>query len=171
MYDETNPYQSPQTESIPVSGTQSGTFFTESMLDNLRRTAPWARFIGILGFICAGLIILSSFSFIMILITSTGALFASSGFEWAELFRGTVGIIGAIVYSVLGALYFLPARFLYVFGTKIRNYFLSYNREDLEAAFRNNFFLWKFLGIFVIVILTAIPVFIIASIILVFSLS
>ena len=157
MSDFENPYKSPETAIVPEKTQGSGTVLTETMLGYLKETSPWLRFIGILGFIGCG---------IMCLIGIISAIFSSAFLSIAgELGSFPAGLL-SLFYIAGGALYFFPARFTYIFGTKIRDYQLSGSNDDLELAFKNNKSLWKFNGILYIVCLALIPFLIIISIIL-----
>jgi hypothetical protein len=155
MSDFENPYKSPET-AIETEKPQSGSGLNETMLGYLKEASPWMRFIGILGFIGAGL-------FCVIGIIS--AIFSTAFFGSIEgLESFPIGVF-SLFYIAGGALYFFPARFAYFFGAKIRDYQISGSDEDMELAFKNNKSLWKFLGIMCIVLLAFAPVFIIISIV------
>jgi hypothetical protein len=155
MSDSVNPWQSPQNPSVPDKSRQ-GAALSEPMITYLKQASPWLRFIGILGFIGAGLICL--FGILSAVFSSVGAVLAENlGFLPA-------GFI-SLVYVALAALTFFPARFTYLFGDKLRAYMHSGADWDLEQAFRNNKSLWKFTGILCIIYLAIIPVGIIGVII------
>ncbi|MDR0452348.1 MAG: hypothetical protein LBH15_04840, partial [Treponema sp.] len=52
----------------------------------------------------------------------------------------------------------LPARFVYSFGARLRNFFLSNAERDIELAFKYNKAFWKFCGIMMIIALALIPI-------------
>jgi hypothetical protein len=119
------------------------------MIRYLREASPWLRFLGILGFIGSGLMILGGFVFAALIILLS---------DLADEFGGIIGgsFIG-VLYTVIGLLSFFPAKFCYAFGSKIRLYTQSNSEKDLEDAFKNNRSLWKFCGILAIVYLAIIP--------------
>jgi len=156
MSDFENPYKSPETTIVPEKTHSSGTGLTETMLGYLKDASPWLRFIGILGFIGAGLLCLF------------GIIFAVTSSSLIDFTEGLVNFpvwLWSLVYVVIGVLLFFPARFTYNFGAKIRNYQFSGSNEDLEAAFKNNKSLWKFQGILYIIYLALIPFMIVVGII------
>ncbi|GMO29612.1 MAG: hypothetical protein Pg6A_17950 [Termitinemataceae bacterium] len=162
-----NPYQTPQSESVPAEY-HEGMTLTASMIEYLRDAAPWLRFMGVIGFIGAGA--LAIFGIIFLITGGTAAeLLNNEDNINAGILRALGGGVVGIVYIAIGALYFFPARWTYLFGAKIRNYVLSSNHIELEAAFRNNKFLWKFNGIITIVGLAVIPVLLVVMIIAVVS--
>ncbi|MDR2478886.1 MAG: hypothetical protein LBD48_06180 [Treponema sp.] len=169
MSDVENPWQTPQSDSVPQKITQGA--LTSTMLRYLKEAAPWLRFIGILGFIGCGLLALGG----IIMLFAAGAI----NQVWSEAWEGfpQLGAYSGVLSAVFGAsmtVYFLffavicffPALFVYNFGSKIRSYMQSASDDDLEAAFKNNKSLWKFFGILAIIQLAFIPVMVIAGIII-----
>jgi len=151
MSDIENQYNSPETQVVPEKVQTTGNI-TETMLRYLNQTAPWLQFIGIVGFISCGLIIIGG------LFSSVG-LFISSGMA-----RG-LGFFPVWLLSpvniALGVIIFFPSYFTYNFGAKIRKYNYSNSPEDLEEAFKNNKSLWKFNGIMYIISISFIPLMIV----------
>ena len=132
---------------------------TDAMLFYLKGAAPWIRFIGILSFVFCGLVV--ALGFLMMVLSP----FMEDFTEYAGAFTG---FILGIAYIALGGLSIIPARFMYGFGARLRNYALSNSERELELAFKNNKALWKFLGISSIISLILIPALIIAAVIFVF---
>jgi hypothetical protein len=148
MSDTYNPYQSPKSPIIPETPQSTGVMLSEKMLRYLSEASPWLQFIGILGFIGCGLLII-------------GGIFSAVGFSAASSFTELGDFpfwIIPLIYIPLGVLAFFPARFTYNFGRKIRSYRFSNSIEDLELAFKNNKSLWKFNGIICIIYLAFVPV-------------
>ncbi|MCL1959616.1 MAG: cbb3-type cytochrome c oxidase subunit I [Spirochaetes bacterium] len=149
-----NPYQSPESPIVPETQQNTGVMLSEKMLGYLNDASPWLQFIGILGYIGSGLLIV-------------GGIFGAVGLSAAsflELGDFPFWII-ALIYIPLGVLFFFPAHFAFNFGRKIRNYRFSNSIEDLELAFKNNKSLWKFYGIICIIYLAFIPLFFVIVII------
>jgi hypothetical protein len=157
MSDSVNPYQSPQAESVPVQSAGSAGNLNDAMVRYLRETSPWARFLGIIGFIQCGLMALGG----LVSLAVIPALSDLSGMP--SFIAGGVGGLVGFIYIIGAALLFFPARFAYNFGTKLRSYQRSSAEEDLESAFKNSKSLWKFLGILTIVSLAAVPFFLIVG--------
>jgi hypothetical protein len=164
MSDTVNPWQSPEAEVGAERGAVSSQVLTGTMVRYLKEAAPWLRFIGILSFIGCGFTVLSGAIIAIVMVVSA---------EAAEVFGASLGIAGGLMgiamgllYVLLGALVFFPARFIYNFGAKIRNYTLSNADGDLEEALRNNKSLWKFYGILSIISLALIPVGLIAAVVI-----
>jgi hypothetical protein len=136
------------------------------MLVYLKGASPWLRFVGILGFVCAGLTALSGIS-LFAFIPMMGQVWNEvPGFEsFGDVF-GVVFSGGMAVFTIgAGVLIFFPSLFIYRFGDKIRSYLRAGADQDLEQALKNNKSLWKFIGIVCIISLAFIPVMIIGTII------
>ncbi|MDR0487610.1 MAG: hypothetical protein LBG91_05125 [Treponema sp.] len=156
MSDFENPYQSPESPIIPEKIQDTGVFLSETMLRYLKEASPWLRFAGILGFIGCGFITFGGLIFMIIALTNSGL---------ADDFGQFPLWLVALIYVPLGVLFFFPSRFIYNFGSKIRNYQFSNSEQDLELAFKNNKSLWKFLGIMSIVNLAFIPLSVVMAVI------
>jgi hypothetical protein len=166
MSDAVNPYQSPEAAVVPEKPLAIQGTLTETMLVYLKGTAPWLRFVGILGFIGAGLVVLMGFSAAPIVSVMNQAWaempdFESLGSVSSVTFSGFM----VVVFVGAGLLLFFPSLFIFRFGEKIRSYLRTGADRDLEMAFQNNKSLWKFMGIFCIVQLAFIPLLIIGSVI------
>jgi hypothetical protein len=167
MSDNANPYQSPEAAVKPEAPLVSQTGLTEIMLGYLKGASPWLRFIGIMGFIGCGLMVLGGILFLALIpvmgsvwetIPDMGTFSAYFG----AAFGGSMGIY-FFICAIIG---FFPSRFIYTFGNRIRSYLLSGADRDLEEAFKNNKSLWKFAGIVTIISLAFIPVMIIVGIVI-----
>jgi hypothetical protein len=165
MNDTVNPYQSPEKEAVPEKSLVQG-FLTETMLIHLKGASPWLRFIGIVGFIGTGIIVLSG---ILILPIARQAYSQMPGLEpFGLAATGAAFSIGMAIYCLgTGALFFFLSFYVFRFGEKIRSYLGTGMNLDLEMAFKYNRNLWKMLGILCIIGLTILPLMIIFSIIIV----
>jgi len=141
MSDSTeNPYQSPQAEADTINPL-GNRVLTENMIYYLKGASPWLRFLGIVGFIYLG------FMLLLFLILIIGAQSVFPGIPGLGISNGAVLIF--VLFIV--ALYFFPVFFLFQFGKKIKTYLFTGDNADLEAAFKNNKSLWTFLGILTII--------------------
>ena len=165
MSQEANPYQSPEAVAVPVNSPIVQGYLTANMLIYLKGASPWLRFIGILGFVSAGLAAISGLVSFIFVPLAKNIWSEIPGFEMV----GILGLVfgGGIAVLCIGAgvLMFFPSLFIYRFGEKIRSYLRTGTEHELEQAFRNNKSFWKFTGIICIVYLAFIPMLIIGSII------
>ena len=132
----------------------SGTL-TGKMLVYLREASPWLRFVGILGFVGAGVLIVTGIALPFWFGMLGGELYG--GILGHSLDMGGAGL-GAAMGGILGFFYIVsavltlvPSLFIYGFGSRIRRHVRTGSDTDLEQAFRNNKSLWKFTGILCIV--------------------
>ena len=163
MSDSINPYEGPQSDigaSAPLAASGGGPL-TETALSYLKAASPWLRFMGIMNFIGCG------FMFVMGIVFMAIPSIIGSAFDFTEGFLSPVltGVLFGGVYIVLGVLYFIPSRFMYKFGSKIRSFMQSNSSFELEEALKNNKSYWKFNGIVYIIGLAMIPLFIIIGVV------
>jgi hypothetical protein len=121
---------------------------TETMINYLKGASPWLRFIGILSFIGCGFMVL--FGVVLLIAFPIIGEFGN--------FSSISGIALGGLYLVLAVFAFFPSKFIYSFGARLRNYFLSNSVQELELAFKNNKSLWKFHGVLAGIFLALIPV-------------
>jgi Family of unknown function (DUF5362) len=112
----------------------------------LNETARWAKFLAIMGFIVCGFILLVS-------------IFLSSFINSAFLRMGATGGVGALggilsgVYIIIAIIYFFPCLYLYNFASKMLVALRSNDQEQLSNSFRNLKSCFRFIGIFMVIIL------------------
>ena len=122
---------------------------TPGMLDALRKTKPWVRFLGILGFVMVGLILLAAIGMLGVALfmgTTSGA----DGYMLAGL---------SVLYLAMAVLYIFPARYLYRYASAIETALKSPSKSlPIEQALQHQKSFWKFAGIITLVtILLYIP--------------
>jgi hypothetical protein len=167
MSDLNNPYQSPEAAVKPETPPESRSALTETMLTYLKGASPWLIFVGIIGFISCGFMVIGGIVLLALIpaMNSVWENFSEIGDYSAVLgaaFSGSMGLY-FFICAIIG---FFPSRFMYMFGSKIRSYIRSGTAGDLEEAFKNNKSLWKFAGIITIISLAFIPVMVIVGIVI-----
>jgi MFS family permease len=165
MSDIDNPFQSPDANTEIVKPLVSQGALTDTMMKYLSDASPWLRFMGIMGFIGSGFMVLGGLVSIVIMPFIVSALEEASSFLSGFIGALSLMIVYALYMIGVGALIFFPALFTYRFGAKIRSYVLTNSEGELEQAFRNNRSLWKFNGILTIIGIAIIPVSIIIGIV------
>lgn len=163
---ETNPYLSPTSDPFGGSSTTSAEGITDLVLTHLRRTKGWVKFIAIMAFI--GAVMMVGFGAMMMIMGIVGgaALGAAGGAEMglAGGFSGAIGVGLGAVYAALGALYFYPGLKLWKYGTKIDALLLDRSTDTLAAALNEQRAFWKFTGIMIIAMFVIYAVAIVAMI-------
>jgi hypothetical protein len=118
---------------------------TQAMIDSLRRTKPWVRFLSILGFIATGFLILVGLA----LAVGIGLL--------SSIGRTSLGGLPAILigcfYVLLGLVYIFPALYLFRFADGIQKALSTDLVPGIEYALRNQKSFWTFAGVFMLIAL------------------
>jgi hypothetical protein len=166
MSDAVNPYQSPEAAVVPETPIAIQGTLTENMLAYLKGATPWLRFVGILGFISSGLVVLMGFSMVPFVSVMDQTWAEIPGFEsLGGVFNATFSGFMVVMFIGAGLLLFFPSLYIFRFGEKIRSYIRTGADRDLELAFQNNKSLWKFMGIICIIQLAFVPLLIIGGVI------
>ena len=131
----------------------------ESISYNLKKAAGWIKFLSILNYIFMGIaIFFGVIGFIMSIVT----MMQPYGSE-----AGAVGLILSLIYGVVGSLLtFFPARYGMGFNNKINDALMHGNQESMQKAFSSLGSWFKFYGIFMIVYLVIIFLYIIIGIVM-----
>ena len=136
MNDQTPPYIH-ATSPEATSENQTGFQVTSSMIESLRATKPWALLLAILGFISIGFMVLSSLPMFI------GSCFMPShqpGMPFPLFFL-------ALVYLLMGLVYFFPSYFLLKYATSIGRFLGGGGQLSMEQALAYQKSFWKFVGI------------------------
>lgn len=108
---------------------------TDQMMDHLRSTKMWTKFLSIMGFIGAGFIVLMG-----ILITLAGNLFPQSQNAKIPAFVG-------IIYILFSIFYIIPSIYLFKYSSALNRFVNNKIDSEMESAFSYQKSFWKFLGI------------------------
>lgn len=119
----------------------------------LRSTASWAKVLGIVSLILAGLCIILG-----IVVQQTVSRYGggSYGYRSSGLSASGLGAAGLVVYVIMGLLYGLSGMFALNAGNKINAGLKTNNMETLNAGFagaRNFFALWAILMIIALLLM------------------
>lgn len=125
--------------------------FTNTMKGYLTETARWGKFLAIVGFVGIGFIVIVAFSI--------GALFEKignqPGMEAMNAIGGAsaFGTIFTVVYLLCAVFMFFPTLYLFKFSIGILKSLPSLDSDGIEKALSNLKSLYKFYGIFTLIIL------------------
>jgi hypothetical protein len=155
-----NPYETSVSNNPSNAGAfahqQSGGAVSGAVIDQLRRTQGWARFLGILGFITCGFMILGGIGLALMGSAMGSAMGESKGF----------GVLMSMVYIVMAAFYFYPSFKLNQYASRIGKMVQQPTEENLVSALDSQRVFWKFVGIIMMVTLILYVLVIIGAIIL-----
>lgn len=114
---------------------------TPLMIEHLRSTKPWVRFISVMLFISVGLIFVAALGLLLI------------GAGMPGMAGGGLNVGIAIMYIMLGILYVFPAYFLHRYASAIRDIEQGGGDVAMEAALGSQKSFWKFVGILTLVVI------------------
>lgn len=129
----TNPYQPPGSSydpHAPVGAGEDAAEVSDEIVEAMRQTRPWVLFLGVLGFISVGLMVLLGFG-----------VMAMGGVKGMP--SGALGI----VYIILGAVYVIPSLYLWRFGSRIGTLVQFRSTTSLRDALVQQKSFWRFVGI------------------------
>jgi len=111
----------------------------------LKETAKWAKFLAIVGFVITGLMVLVGLFMGTIMSEMTSGM-------GGEMPGYPVGMLSG-VYIVFAILYIMPMLYLYKFAAKMQVALKEDIQFEITSSFENLKSLFKFIGIFTVVIL------------------
>jgi hypothetical protein len=128
--------QSPAPE--PVQG---GGDVSQEVVELLRKTKPWVRFLSVLGFIALVFILLAAVAIVALPTGPMGAM--------------AIGpkLAAAGAYILMGLLQFPALLFLSRYASRIKDLVNSGHPQDLEDALAAQKSFWKYVGIFTLVMI------------------
>jgi len=116
---------------------------SRSSFQYLNEIGKWGKFLSIVGFCFIGL-------FVVIGLTA-GTVMSFLGQEQSMPFPGFV--LG-LIYIAMGLLYFFPVLYLFNFSRHMKTALTTKSNQDMDAAFDNLKSHYKYIGIFMIVVLS-----------------
>jgi hypothetical protein len=127
----------------------------------LLETSKWGKFLAIIGYVGMGLLLLLGLAFIV----------GFSIFSSVSNVGFPMRIMG-FIYILISVVYYFPVNYLYKFSIQFKQGFNSINQQTITSGFENLKSLFKFMGIFTIVVLSiyvliiivAVPVAIVSAI-------
>lgn len=149
-----NPYSAPASN---PAGRESFGFgqegVTQGVVSQLARTKGWVRFLGVIGIIGAGLMILCGVGMFATagsigkLIESQPQSVKSPGLETGFL------VAAGIAYLIFGLLVFYPALKLNKYASAISRLIYTGRSSDLEDAIEQQRAHWKYVGVMLVLML------------------
>ncbi len=149
-----NPYQSPspyKSEPFETADDGSVTDF-DGVVEMLIKTRPWVRFLSILGFMGAVLMILIG-------------LFAGA----AGMAMGNMQTAIFLIYLPFGFLYYFPSMYLYRYANRITDFESSPRMDQLATTLEAQKSFWRFAGILALVFLVIYVLIIVISVLAVLA--
>jgi len=144
-----NPYEAPGASGYSAAQNASGGgMITPLMVDHLRNARPWIRFLSVMCFLGAGLMVLMAV--IMFLGGMVGLAASKSRTPGAEALAGP---IGGVIYFVMGGVYAVPGVLMHQFANAIDTFVTMPSSSSLEDALDKNRGYWKVCGIMALIMI------------------
>jgi len=132
-----NPYQAPASSSAV---TITHDVDSEGIASALRKTRPWVMFLGILGFIGTGLMLLGGVGLTIVGLAGMGP-------------GGPPTIAMGGMYALMAFIYIAPSLYLVRYANRIRDFLAAPSNAGLELALTAQKSFWKFVGILMVVMM------------------
>jgi hypothetical protein len=166
MSDQSNPYSAPEaplTAGTPEGPDAAAGGVTPKTRILVAKAGPWATFLGVIGFIGSGFVVLAAVA--MVLMSGAANSGLGAAFSFLKPFGGAVGGIMGLLYLIIAAFIFFPSLFMVNIGSAAKKYRTRGEPADLER-FVAGFKKWvKFYGIGLIVTLSLYAVAIVVALI------
>jgi hypothetical protein len=130
-----NPYAPPVATAQPLPATPVLSEFPASVTEPLRATKPWVRFLGIMGFIGTGLMVLVGLVLMVL--------------PMDEKLPRWLGL----VYIFFAAIYIPPSLFLFRYASAIERFLFNPSFDGLGEALTHQKSFWRLVGIVMLAIL------------------
>jgi len=117
---------------------------SETSNDYLKKTAPWMKFVSIVGFIMCGIMVIAGF----VMMLNSGNTFSGSN----------IGIGAGFLYLVGAVIFFIINRFLFLYANGVNKVYKLNDYDALETAFKMQKNFWKIVGIFFIIYISLIAI-------------
>lgn len=144
MENNPSPYAAPSSNVFAPSSAV-GESITDGVIEQLRGTKGWVKFLGVLCFISAALILLGSIVFIGI-----GAMGAASMTEATGFSSGLIVGFG-VLYALMSVLYIYPGIKLWKYGSGIDRLIQDRSNATLEMVLNEQRAFWKYAGVVIII--------------------
>jgi hypothetical protein len=145
---EANPYSTPSANLYGAASGAGGDAVSPSTIAQLTGTKPWVRFMSVLMWI--GAILLVGAAAIMLLVGSSGAV--QMGEKGAFVGAGAMAVM-ALYYGVMAFVIIYPAMKMWKYANSIGRLAASHSVADLDAALAEQRRYWKFNGIMIIILM------------------
>ena len=146
---------------METSALQTLTVLSPADADELQKGARWARFLGIVGMVLAGLMLLMGIFFgsliqwvLRMQATMLPPEMADMPRSGMEDMLAAMGVVYLVLFVLMAALYFMPSLFLYQHGSRIRRALATgFDPGAFHQALQALRKLFTFMGILTLVLL------------------
>lgn len=142
MADQHNVYDTPRS---PLEGGGRAGQVSSGVIEHLRGTGGWVRFMSILFFL--GTALMAIFGAVIAAI----GIFGGGGEAFAEMGGAMGGVVMGGVYLVSAVLYLFPGIYLFKYASAIKRCVTSATSDDVELAIAQQRYFWRFVGVLTLV--------------------
>lgn len=133
----------------PGTGETGAATLTPQARQYLDQTRPWVRFMSIMTFVCAGLMVL--LGLVMLVVGMVGGLAGGDHGGLGRLGGAIGGGLVALLYLSLACVYIAPGLYLSRYAGAIRLLQTNCTAAVLEDALKHQKSFWRFIGILTII--------------------
>lgn len=112
----------------------------------LMESCKWGKFLSIIGFVSVGFMVILGFGVMAMFSAFMPEMPQNAALPFGGGFLGTI-------YLLMALLYFFPTLYLYRFSTKTKAALQNMSQDAMTEAFLNLKSMFKFMGVFMAVIL------------------
>jgi hypothetical protein len=131
------------------SGETGAATLTPRARQYLDQTRPWVRFMSIMTFVCAGLMVV--LALVMLVVGMVGGLAGGDHGGLGRLGGAIGGGLVALLYLSLACVYIAPGLYLSRYAGAIRLLQTNCSAAVLEDALKHQKSFWRFIGILTII--------------------
>jgi hypothetical protein len=127
---------------------------TDRMINSMRPTKMWTKFLSIMGFIASGFMVLFG-----IIVFLAGILFPQAQ-------GANIPPVTGLVYIIFSIFYIIPSIYLFKYSSALGRFLCDKMESELESALSYQKSFWKFTGIVCIIGMIIVVVGIVAAIVI-----
>ncbi|MGA3282491.1 MAG: DUF5362 family protein [Smithella sp.] len=127
---------------------------TDQMINSMRSTKMWTRFLSIMGFIASGFVIL-----IGIFVSLAGNLLPQAQ-------GGKLPPVLGLIYIFFSIFYIIPSVYLFKYSSALGRYLDNKMESELASALSYQKSFWKFMGLVCLIMMIIVVVGIVAAIVI-----
>ncbi|MGD0168395.1 MAG: DUF5362 family protein [Smithella sp.] len=108
---------------------------TDQMINSMRPTKMWTKFLSIMGFIVSGFIVL------------IGTFVFLAGILFPQVQGAKIPPVAGLIYMLFSIFYIIPSVYLFKYSSALDRFLCDKMESELESALSYQKSFWKFTGI------------------------
>ena len=127
---------------------------TDQMINSMRSTKMWTKFLSIMGFIGAGFVVL------------VGIFISLAGNIFPQAQGGKIPPVLGLIYIFFSIFYIIPSVYLFKYSSALGRFLDNKMESELASALSYQKSFWKFLGMVCLIMMIIVVVGIVAAIVI-----